>query len=165
MNSATLKTDRLILRPIQISDVDEIFFLRSDSRILKYLDIPPAKSSIDVLKFIEKIKTGTGNKECYYWGITIKPKENLVGTICLWNISDDKKTADIGYVLHPDFQGKGFMQEAISEVINTGFEVLNLTTIDADVDPENLKSIALLEKKGFTFKKFDKTVIYSLLKK
>jgi len=160
-----LTTDRLILRQMRMEDENEIFFLRSDERILKYTEIPKAVTVEDARKFIEKINNGIPNNESMFWAITLKNVDTLIGTICLWNISEDHLTIDIGYVLHPDFQGKGIMQEALVAVVNYGFEVMKVNTIDADVDPNNAPSIKLLERNGFVLtKKATNTVIYSLTK-
>lgn len=158
-------TERLSLRQLKIEDENEIFVLRSDERVLKYLDIPIAKTIDDARNFIEKINNGIINNEWIYWGITLKNKTKLIGTICIWNISKDGLTADIGYVLHPDFQGRGIMREALIKVINYGFEIMKLKSIDADLDPNNFKSIKLLEKNGFLYNRIsDNGVIYSVVK-
>lgn len=158
-------TERLSLRQLKIEDENEIFVLRSDERVLKYLDIPIAKTIDDARNFIEKINNGIINNEWIYFGITLKNKTKLIGTICIWNISKDGLTADIGYVLHPDFQGRGIMREALIKVINYGFEIMKLKSIDADVDPNNFKSIKLLEKNGFLYNRIsDNGVIYSVVK-
>ncbi len=159
-----ISTERLSLRQLKIEDEIEIFMLRSDKRILKYLDLPITKSIDDARKFIEKINNGIFNNEWMYWGITIKSESKLIGTICLWNISKETFKADIGFVLHPDFQGIGIMQEALVKVVKYGFEIMELNCIDAEVDPKNLKSINLLEKNKFHYKsKSENTVIYSLI--
>ena len=160
-----LATDRLILRQMKMEDENEIFFLRSDERVLKYTEVPKAVSVDDARKFIEKINTGIPKNGWMFWAITLKNDDKLIGTICLWNISEDGLTTDIGYVLHPDFQGRGIMHEAISAVIKYGFETMKVNTIDADVDPNNSKSIKLLERNGFVLtRKATNTVIYSLTK-
>ena len=74
---------------------------------------------------------------------------SLVGTICLWNFSDDKKTAETGYELMPSYQGKGIMDEALGEMINYAFGKLKLHAIDAFTHRENKASAKLLEKQGF----------------
>ena len=158
-------TERLSVRKLKIEDESEIFVLRSDERVLKYLDIPIAKTIDDARNFIEKINNGIINNEWIYFGIALKNKTKLIGTICIWNISKDGLTADIGYVLHPDFQGRGIMREALIKVINYGFEIMKLKSIDADVDPNNFKSIKLLEKNGFLYNRIsDNGVIYSVVK-
>ena len=160
-----LATERLTLRELKIEDENEIFVLRSDERILKYLDIPRAETVDDARKFIARIIDLVKKNESIMWGINLKDSDKLIGTICLWNISEDNTMADIGYMLHPDFQGQGIMQEAIVQVIGYGFGIMNLKIISAEVEPGNAKSINLLERNGFTCtSKAEHTVIYSLAK-
>ena len=117
-----LTTERLILRQLEIQDEQEIFFLRSDERVNKWLVAPIAQNVDEARIFINKINCGINNNEWAYWAITLKNNNKLIGTICFWNISIEENKAEIGYVLHPHFQGKGIMQEAIHKVIEYGFE-------------------------------------------
>lgn len=161
-----ISTERLLLRSLNLEDDNEVLFLRSDVRILKYLDIPIAKNVNDARNFINKINDNIINNQCIYWGITNKKENKLIGTICLWNFSEDNFTAFIGYVLHPDFQGQGIMQEAFIEILNYGFKHLKLKSIEADVDPNNSKSVQLLKKNNFILKEqSEKTLIYTLINK
>jgi [ribosomal protein S5]-alanine N-acetyltransferase len=160
-----LTTERLNLRQMKIQDENEIFALRSDERVQEFLDRPKAKIIDDARKFIEKINDGIAKNEWIYWGITLKNESKLIGTICFWNISKEHFRAEIGYELHPDFQGKGIMQEAIIKVIDYGFEKIKFNSIVANLDPNNSKSIKLLERNGFICdRKLKGTVIYSLKK-
>ena len=144
-----LLTDKLLLRKVDKSDFNEIFFLRSDTRVMKYIERTPAKTSDDAFKFIEMISKQEKNNLSITWAITLKGNSKLIGTICFWNIIAEHYRAEIGYVLHPDYWGKGIMQEAITEVINYGFKKMNLHSIEADVNPDNSSSIKLLEKNNF----------------
>jgi Acetyltransferases, including N-acetylases of ribosomal proteins len=169
-----LSTDRLILRQVMQNDVNEIFFLRSDKRVLQFL-AKDAAASIDVASlFIKNINELESNNDAITWGIALKNEEKLIGTICYWNITKEHYRAEIGYALHPDMQGKGIMLEAMSEVIKYGFENMKLHSIEANVDPNNASSIKLLEHNNFIreglFKedyfyngKFFDTAVYSLL--
>ena len=58
-------------------------------------------------------------------------------------------SAEIGYELHPDHQGKGFMQEAIKAVMDFAYEVLELDCLVALFEPGNSASVKLLERNGF----------------
>jgi ribosomal-protein-alanine N-acetyltransferase len=145
-----LTTQRLILRQLKDEDANEIFVLRSDERVNKFIDRPKAITIADASAFINRIKTGIANDESVYWGITLKGSDQLIGTICLWNISRENSGAETGYELHPDFQGKGFMQEAFSKVLEYGFETMKLASIDAYTHPENNSSTTLLEKYNFS---------------
>ena len=117
-----LKTDRLILRRLTIEDENEIFFLRSDENINRYVDRPKPNSLEDARNHIDKLNNGIDNNEFIFWGITLLNNPAIIGTICLWNISKEKYTAEVGFDLMPHFQGKGIMKEAFSEVIRHGFQ-------------------------------------------
>ena len=58
-----ITTERLILREVEENDVNEIFFLRSDKRVMKYLDRPPAKSTEEASDFIKKLLSIVENNE------------------------------------------------------------------------------------------------------
>ncbi|MEO5908017.1 MAG: GNAT family N-acetyltransferase, partial [Ginsengibacter sp.] len=99
--------------------------------------------------FIKKINNNIKSNKSFYWAITIKGNPKLVGTICLWKFSENKKTAEVGYELNSAFQGKGIMDEALKKVIHFSFETLGITTLEAFTHKDNLKSISLLMKNNF----------------
>ena len=144
-----LKTERLILRQLRSSDDEEIFALRSNDTVNKYLDRKPAKSIDDAKNFINTINENIRRNDSIYWAITLNDTDKIIGTICLFNFSDDHSKAEIGYELLPHFQGKGFMQEASSKVIRFGFQHVGLQTIEAYTHSENHSSTRLLEKLNF----------------
>ena len=144
-----LASQRLRLRRLESLDEQEIFALRSDDRVNLYLDREPAQSLHDAQHFISKINTLIENNEGYYWAICLKENPRLIGTICYFDFSKLDSSAEIGYELSPFYQGRGIMQEAISIVIQYGFNVLGLKTITAFPSKENLSSIKLLKRNGF----------------
>lgn len=146
-----LKTERLTLRQLSANDDQEIFALRSDKQVNKYLDREPSNTIEDARKFIHKIAEFVRQNEGIYWAITLTALDKLVGTICLFNLSNENDQAEIGYELLPAFQGQGIMQEATSKVIAFGFDVIGLKAIEAYTHLENENSSKLLEK--FNFKK------------
>ncbi|MGI8583535.1 MAG: GNAT family N-acetyltransferase [Chitinophagaceae bacterium] len=171
-----LSTRRLELRQVNQQDINEIFFLRSDKRVLQFLGKAPEGSTEETSLFIKKISELENNNDGILWGIKLKEEKKLIGTICYWNIAKEHYRAELGYVLHPDFHGKGIMQEALSEVIKYGFTSMNLHSVEANTDPNNLSSTKLLERNNFIregfFKenyfydgKFFDTAVYSLINK
>jgi ribosomal-protein-alanine N-acetyltransferase len=146
-----LQTERLILRPLQPTDENELFFHRSDDRMLKFIDRPKARTLEEVRSFMQMIDENVRKDESILWAIQLKTDPRLIGTICFWNVTEDKTAADIGYALHPDFQGKGLMQEAMEKAITFGFDHMRLQTIKAEIHADNIKSIRLVEKYGFVF--------------
>ena len=144
-----LKTERLTLRQLRINDDKEIFALRSDADVNKYLNRKRSKSIDDAKNFIQIINENIQRNNSIYWAITLKGTDKLIGTICLFDFSDDNLKAEIGYELLPGFQGKGIMQEAASKVIDFGSQQIGLTSIEAYTHSENQSSTTLLEKLNF----------------
>jgi ribosomal-protein-alanine N-acetyltransferase len=145
-----LTTKRLLLRQLQPTDDKAIFALRSNTQVNAYIQRPLPNNINDARYFINSIIEGIGNKEWLYWALILKDTTQLIGTICLWHFSNDSTMAEIGYELHPDFQGLGLMSEALKTVMDYGFITLQLNTIEAYTQPGNTKSISLLEKNNFT---------------
>ena len=144
-----LKTGRLTLRQLRSIDDEEIFALRSNDNVNKYLDRKPSKSIDDARNFIQAINENIQRNDSIYWAITCSGTDTLIGTICLFNFSEDHSKVEIGYELLPDFQGKGIMQEAILKVIDFGFQYVGINSIEATTHSENLGSTRLLKKLNF----------------
>lgn len=144
-----LVSERLILRQLSILDKARIFSIRSDERVNEFIDRPKSINQNEAASFIEKINNGIKNNECIYWGITLQDEDMVIGTICLWNIDSEKNLAEIGYELHPDFQGKGFISEAVEKVIDYGFNKMRLAIIIALTHPKNKRSEKVLLKNNF----------------
>jgi ribosomal-protein-alanine N-acetyltransferase len=153
-----LHTERLILRQLTNDDANEIFLLRSDEKVNEFVDRPRAKSIEDALAFINMINNSIANNETTYWAVTLKTNLKLIGTITLWNISDEDEKAEIGYELLPEFQKKGYMQEAVSKVIDFGFNAIHLKSIEAYTHPLNHNSSALLKRNRFRLKSPEKNI-------
>lgn len=145
-------TGHLILRQVGLGDDNEVFALRTDEEVSKYLDRPKATTIDEARQFIRKINDGVARDEWISWAIVPKDGGPLVGTICIWNISKEQSKAEVGYELMPTYQGRGIMREALAEVVKYGFETMGLRTVEAYTSPNNAKSIRLLERAGFTRK-------------
>lgn len=169
-----IETERLILRRITNDDANEIFELRSNPETMKYIPRPLVKTTEDALEHVamieEKIVTNVGIN----WGITLKGNSKVLGIIGYYRIQPENHRAEIGYMLFPDFHGKGIISEALKRLIAYGFDDLKLHSIEAVIDPENAASEKVLQKCGFVKEahlkeaefyegKFLDKVIYSLL--
>lgn len=144
-----IPTQGLLLRQLLPSDREAIFFLRSDEGVNQYIDRPRPTDITDADAFIDKITQRIIEGQSVYWAITQAPDTALIGTICLWNFSEDGSTAEIGYELHPAYQGKGIMQAAVQAVLQYAFHQLGFATVEAFTSMHNQPSIRLLQKNGF----------------
>lgn len=171
-----LETERLRLRRVVNEDVNEIFALRSDQEIMKYIPRPLVKTNEEALAHIAMIDEKIDSNEGINWAITLKDNPKLIGIIGHYRIRPEHFRAEIGYMLLPEYQGKDIISEAIKEAVDYGFEVMKLHSIEAIIDPENFASEKVLQKNGFVKEAhlkeneyydghFLDTVIYSILNK
>jgi RimJ/RimL family protein N-acetyltransferase len=77
-----------------------------------------------------------------------KDTGELVGDVILYLVSEEHRTAEIGYIVHPDHQGFGFTTEACREVLKIAFEDLGLHRVIGRLEPRNVASARVLEKLG-----------------
>ena len=161
-------TERLILRTVTEYDANEVLGIRSNAEINQFLHRNPPKNSFEALEFVLNIKRKSANNEIVFLGITFPDNPKLLGTICLWNFSEDRTVAELGYELLPDYHGKGIMSEAVIGILNYGFKELNLKKIEAFTNKNNFNSIKLLQKSKFVLnenrqdEKFPENLIFEL---
>ena len=161
-------TERLILRTVTEYDANEVLGIRSNAEINQFLHRNPPKNSFEALEFVLNIKRKSSNNEIVFLGITFPDNPKLLGTICLWNFSEDRTVAELGYELLPDYHGKGIMSEAVIGILNYGFKELNLKKIEAFTNKNNFNSIKLLQKSKFVLnenrqdEKFPENIIFEL---
>ena len=117
--------------------------------MLQFLDRDPAQSIDEARQWIRTINEGIDGNQYIAWAIALKNDPRLIGTISFWNIKKEHYRAEIGYALHRLFQGRGLMQEAMTVVLDYGFNTIKLHSVEANVNPNNTRSIQLLERNGF----------------
>lgn len=144
-----LTTERLTLRQLSINDQQDIFALRSDKEINKYLGRQASKTIEDAISFINMINDNIKKSNSVYWAIILTKAKTFVGTICLFDFSNEKHSCEIGYELMTKFQGQGIMIEAAEKVIDYAFQTLQLQKIVAFTRSENQNSTKLLRKLNF----------------
>lgn len=170
-----LETNRLVLRAMTPADASDYYQLRSNPRVMQYLDRPLATSIEDMQKMITDVEKGIQEKTLINWGICLKGQSQIIGTIGYYKIMPAHFRAEIGYLLDDAFHRRGLMSEALGAVLKFGFEHMHLHSIEAQLNPHNEASIGILHKFRFTkeahFKqnyffqgKFLDTAVYSLIK-
>lgn len=145
----TLLSERLIFRQLKTTDLPAIFRLRSDKVVLKYLAIPAAKNLKAAEDYMNMIHQGIIEHKWILWGLTLKNSDDLIGTICLWNWDIANESAELGYVLLPEYHRQGLMSEATKVILDFGFQSLGFQEIDGILSPENIYCIRILKKFGF----------------
>ena len=143
----TLTGERVHLRELQPGDVPALYSIFSDPKVMRYWSTPAFQDESEAVRLYEKIQEGFRSRQLFQWGIAYG--QDLLGTCTLFHLDFVHRRAEIGYALGHRFWGKGLARDAVTAVIVFAFETLDLHRIEADVDPRNARSLALLERLGF----------------
>jgi ribosomal-protein-alanine N-acetyltransferase len=143
-----LKTERLLLRQIVATDIDNIFKGLSDPEIIKfygvnYQSLEATKEQMTFYADLEKNGTGM------WFAICSLDNTVFYGAGGLNSLSREHKKAEIGFWLLKDFWGQGIMTEAIPLICNYGFNILGLHRIEGFVESKNLNSKRAFSKLDF----------------
>lgn len=171
-----LETERLLLRRVAESDYPEIMELRGNPETMKYIPRPLVTNKQEALDHFKMIDDKIEKNEGINWAITLKGNPKLIGIIGHYRIQPENYRCEIGYMILPEYNGKGIVTEAVKVVLEYGFDDLQMHSIEGVIDPENKASERVLQKNGFVKEahfienefaqgKFWDTVIYSILKR
>ncbi|MCM3537298.1 GNAT family N-acetyltransferase [Priestia endophytica] len=174
-NFPFIETNRLLLREIVKDDANDILKYLSDEEVMKYYGLAPFKTINEALNEILWYQSILNEQTGIRWGITLKGKDEVIGSCGFLNRVPEHYRTEIGYELSRDYWGHGIASEALEAVIRYGFKYLKFQRVEALVEPPNIPSQKLIEKHGFiregllrnyefTCGKFDDLYMYSLLK-
>lgn len=146
-----LKTDRLLLRRWKESDAEDLFVYAKDQDVGPIAGWPPHQSIDESLEVIKNI---FNRSQCY--AICEKDTNKAIGAIELklngyTDMSDKDDECELGYWLGKPFWGKGYMTEAVKELLRYGFEELGMRIIWCGYYDGNDKSKRVQEKVGFVY--------------
>ena len=147
-----IETERLVLRPMLMSDVDDLYEYQSNPEIVRYIPWPArtmeqvkeaARKTIDTVKsdLVE-----INDHIILVW--ELKSSGKVIGQSNMGLISKEHKTSNIGWVTHQDFQRKGYAFEATNSLLAYAFTNFDIHRVIADIDTRAPKSAKLAEKLG-----------------
>lgn len=144
-----IETKSLILRKLEHNDINDLFEMRKDPGMNEYTDTKPDNNIDETMAYFDKMNKGVDDNKWIIWAIQHKQSNKVIGSISIWNINIEQMSGELGYGIIPDYQGQGLMREALLSVVEYGFNIMNLKSLDAYTEENNLKSISLLEKCNF----------------
>ncbi|NLY80695.1 MAG: GNAT family N-acetyltransferase, partial [Lysinibacillus sp.] len=149
-----IESDRLSLRTFVESDAKKLAQLIQRNKYFwaTYEPLHDAEYYTEEAQFkkiLEGIHLQRANRE-YSFGIYIKDSDQLIGHISLYAIKRlPYSSAFIGYSIDENFTRQGIATEAVNQVVQFAFNVVNLHRIEAYVSPKNIASVKVLEKANF----------------
>lgn len=150
----TLDTARLRLRPLRASDAAGILAVFGDAAVVRYWNRPRFESRGDATAYLDRLQGLFERREAYTWAIAHRASPStpdaLVGTCVLFKLDAANGRAEIGYALARRLWGQGLAHETLHALIGLAFDGFGLRRLEADTDPRNAASCALLASLGFT---------------
>ena len=149
--SSALHTARLVLRTMTDDDVDDIHAYQSRADVCRYLPFGP-RTRDEVAEKVDKFSTALAlNGEGDFWQLAIERAGHpgrVIGDLYFSIKSVVNATGEIGWTLHPDFAGQGYVTEAAGALLEIAFARIGLHRVRATLDPRNDASIALCKRLG-----------------
>jgi len=145
-----LETERLIIRNLRESDLEDFFEYRSDPKVCELQGFEPitrenAKLFIEEQKDAEVGKAG----ERTQLAVELKSEKKVIGDIYLKLESGNARVVECGVSFSTEYQGKGLAKEALTKVFSYLFEEKNVHRIIGITDVENASCIAMIESLNF----------------
>lgn len=146
-----LETERLVLRVRTVDDAVYIFDYASRPEASYPAGFPPVKTLEDEIYYLEHILPERNEKNNLPagYGIVVKGTDKIVGSVD-FNHRHEDDVLEVGYILHPDYWGLGYVPEAARTLIDLGFQELGLHKIEMTCFGYNVQSQRVTEKLGFT---------------
>ena len=145
----TLEASRVRLRWLTADDVDALFDVFSDRVMMRYWSSPAMTEHVEAEALLARIHKQFAEKFGFQWGVERKEDGRLLGTCTIFHIHAKNRCGEIGYALRSEHWRKGYMGEALQSLLDYVFGPMNLRRLEADVDPRNAASLAILGKLGF----------------
>jgi RimJ/RimL family protein N-acetyltransferase len=142
-------TARLVLRLMSEDDVDDIHAYQSRAEVCRYLTFEPRTREEVAKKVAEYARARSLSGDGDFWQLAIERADDpgrVVGDVYFTIKSVANATGEIGWTLHPDFAGRGYMTEAAQAVLDIAFTELRLHRVSAELDPRNAASVALCRR-------------------
>lgn len=150
-NFTELTSERLIIRRFHVGDRIPFNALRNIESVARYQSWPYPYTEAETRDFIRIMMNSDPGiiGEWFQFVVALKENSRFIGDIGLKPIKVPDGQFMLGYSLFPDFEGKGYMSEALRTLIDYAFDTLGQSKALAYVDLRNDRSIRLLQRLGF----------------
>lgn len=153
METTTLTTERLLLRPFEERDTDAVTAASNDPEIARYIPVPSPYAREDAEEYIHGISANGWERDSMYnFGVFLRESGALVGSVCLVRLDrlpPPQHQAELGYWTAPEQRGRGYTVEAGRAVVDWAFGTLGVERLEWWAEVGNAASWAVAERLGF----------------
>lgn len=144
-----LESERLVFRRLKDSDAPEVFKIRSNPERMKFIPRPILQNEEEALAMIQMMNTKIDENTDINWGVCLKNSDKIIGFMGFYRVQPESYRTEIGYMILPEYDGKGYVSESVTIMLNYAFNTVGFHSVEAVIDPNNFGSARVLEKNGF----------------
>ena len=153
-NIPELHTERLTLRRMKVGDSFDMFEYAAREDVTEFLLWKPHPNIAYTREYLQFVATHYEIGDFFDWAVVLTEEDKMIGTCGFTKFDYTHNLGEIGYVINPEYRGRGIAVEAVREVMRFGFEELKLNRIEAKFMEHNAASLRVMEKAGMTFEGF-----------
>lgn len=147
----TIRTPRLTLRPVRMSDANDLYEYSADPQVAKHVLWDAHTSIHQTRAYIRYLLRQYRNAQPSTLAIALTGSGKVVGTIGFMWVQRENRSAEIGYSLNRAYWNQGLMTEALRAMLEFGFTKLNLNRIEAQHESDNPASGKVMLKAGMRY--------------
>jgi RimJ/RimL family protein N-acetyltransferase len=154
---APLHTPRLTVRGITTADLPQLLTINADDRVTHHLPYASWQSMADAEAWLARIEGLQATGGTQQWVVTLNETGEVIGAAVIFKYDEGSARAELGYLMSQACWGQGLMREALSALLDHAFArhsgvvaTEGLRRMEAEANPLNLSSNALLQRLGFT---------------
>ena len=147
---ATLSTERLTLREARFEDLADLMEVNGDPEVTQFLPYATWQSETDAAAWLERMDMLVAGGSARQLVIARKVDSRVIGTALLFKYDEGSSRLELGYALGRAYWRQGYALEALRGLLSHAFKAMGIRRVEAEVNPSNVASNALLQSLGFT---------------
>ncbi len=142
------KTERLVLRPVRYGDEADLLAYRSRDDVCRYIPSEPLTRDTVTQFITERMSWTSIVADRDRIMLAVEFDGRVIGDTLVRTGPLEDRQAELGWVLSPDYQHRGFATEAARELADMAFRDLDMHRVWAELDPRNAASARVCERLG-----------------
>ena len=138
--------ERVLLRRLRVSDARDMYDYARLESVTRYLLWSPHTDSDDTRQYLSYVQGRYREGTFYDWAIVDRASGKMIGTCGFPQIYELNASLEVGYVLHPDFWGKGYATEVLGLLLQFAFTTLRMHRVEARCFEDHVASRRVMEK-------------------
>lgn len=143
-----LLTERLRLRPLELADAPGLHLAYGNAHAMRFWDTPPSQGLGETQARIGRTLSADTRWHAA-WAMLGRGRGQFIGMVNYHARQPWNRRLAVGWILVPDCERNGYMQEAMRAVLSHCFDALDTHRVEAEIEPANARSAHLAERLGF----------------